>query len=65
MDPATIALASTILSYAVKYGIPAVRQIIEVIHKPNPTLEDWNKAFDTAEINAKIFLAETETLTKE
>ena len=62
MDPATIALATTIVSYAVKYGIPAAREIINVIHKPNPTLDDWNAAFDKATTNAKVFLDETKNI---
>lgn len=55
MDPVTISL---ILQFALKYGIPAARSIVELLQKPNPTLDDWNKAFDSAEDNAKKFLAE-------
>lgn len=55
-------LIASILNYAVTYGIPAARKIVELIRKPDPTLEDWNRAFDAATKNAEIFLRETDDL---
>ena len=31
------------------YGIRFAQAIIELLHTPNPTIEDWNKAFALAE----------------
>jgi len=56
MNPALIGL---VIEFAIKYGIPAARDIVALIHKPNPTAEDWSKMFDSVESNAKKFLEQT------
>jgi hypothetical protein len=52
-------LIPLILEFALKYGIPAARQIVELARKPEPTLEDWNLLFDRATEHSSAFLAET------
>lgn len=57
-----IALIPLILEFSLKFGIPAARQIVEMIRKPEPTVDDWDKVFDLAESNAKKFLEETKAI---
>jgi hypothetical protein len=57
MNPALIGL---LIQFALQYGIPAARDIVALLNKPNPTAEDWNTMFVNAEVNAKKFLEQTE-----
>lgn len=56
MNPALVGL---VIEFALKYGLPAAREIVALIHNPNPTIADWGKVFDAAEVNARIFLEST------
>lgn len=42
MDPATIAL---IISYTIKFGIPAGQALVKLFRTPNPTDADWDAMF--------------------
>lgn len=58
MNPAALALVAQLIPLITGGLIPLARQIIVLVHKPDPTLEDWNKMLDTAEVTAKSELAE-------
>lgn len=55
-------LIPIILQYALQYGIPAARDVVNLLYKPAPTLQDWNSMFDASEANALKFLAQTAAL---
>lgn len=56
------ALIPIVLQAMFQYGIPAARDLVTFLHKPNPLLQDWMDMFDKIEDNAKIFLKETANL---
>jgi hypothetical protein len=60
MDPATILFATKLIDIALLYGFPAARKIAAAVYKPNPTLEDWEAAFETP--NTDAFLERTKDL---
>ena len=56
MNPALVGL---VIEFALKYGLPAAREIVALLHNPAPSIADWDKMFDAAETNAKLFLDST------
>lgn len=58
MDPATLAFATLIGNLIVNDAIPLARKLIELIHKPDPTLADWLALLDTAEAQVDTSLAQ-------
>jgi hypothetical protein len=38
-------LAALIIQVLLKYGPSVAQAITEILHKQDPTLEDWNKVF--------------------
>lgn len=57
MDPVTLSFAVTIAQLIIKDAIPLARKLVEIVHKPDPTLADWNALLDDAEGSAKATLA--------
>ena len=56
--------AALIAQLILQFGIPATRQILELMRSsPTPSLEDWLKTLDAMESNALKFLKQTEPLT--
>ena len=58
MDPVTVAFATKIAELILTNAIPLARKLVEIVHKPDPTLADWNSLLDSAEVNAKSTLAD-------
>lgn len=55
MDPATISL---IVQFALQYGIPAARKLVELFHTEKPTTEQWEAVFAPAEKSYGDYIAE-------
>lgn len=58
MNPAALALIAQLIPLITGGLIPLARNIVELVHKPEPTLADWNSMLDAAEKTAKETLAE-------
>lgn len=41
-------LFAVILNFAIEFGLPAAQRAVELFHKENPTLEDWQEVFAKA-----------------
>jgi len=58
MDPATLAFATLIGNLIVNDAIPLARKLVEIAHKPAPTLADWLALLDSAEQTVDASLAQ-------
>lgn len=47
-----------IAQFALQYGIPAARELLALLRTPNPTAEQWQKVWDTAEKGYDTYLDE-------
>ena len=44
-----IAVIAEIAGFITKYGIPAFKELLKVLRKPDPTDADWQAVWDRAE----------------
>jgi len=49
INPVTVSFASLIIQALIKYGPKVANQVSEILHKQNPTKEDYKVLFDLAE----------------
>lgn len=59
MNTSVIELLRIVIPAALRWGIPAIRDIIKLAYMEKPTEADWSAVFDKAEENAKRFLEMT------
>jgi len=46
-----------IIEFAIKFGIPAARELVKLLTVENPTIEQWEKVFAPAEKSYDDYIA--------